>query len=160
MKLIYFAVLLLFCSCTFKCSENQDELISRNGKWDRINIETDSQQITFFQDTLIAYYEKYRFRHDTLDNGTVEFTPINKMTTQFMLSKEERDSLYQYVYELIRNPIKPPYYCTDYVGNATFKISSGQVAISCNYSSICSFEKLGHQAMRIKAILTKRIEFK
>ena len=158
MKLNYLIVLLLFCSCSSKNPVRNDGLITSNDRWNRVIIEFDAQRIALFNDDSICFSDKYTFRRDTLKNGRVEIIPISRKTTEFKLSREERDSLYRYVNDLIRNPIKPTSFCTDYVGNVTFKIQIGQIEISSSYSSICSFDKLGQKAMRISAILSRRID--
>jgi hypothetical protein len=135
-----------------------DGLITSNDRWNRVIIEFDAQRVAFFNDDSIGFSDKYTFKRDTLKDGRIEFKPNSKKTTEFKLSREERDSLYLYVNDLIRNPIKLTSFCTDYVGNVTFKIQIGHVEISSSYSSICSFDKLGQKAMRISAILSRRID--
>jgi hypothetical protein len=157
MKSNYLILLILFTGCNHvKSPLTKNDFYTK--KWNTIIVKLEQQEITFFSDSDTAYLKSW-FYKDTVNrnNERVQISTNNKIV-KFVLNNSDRDTLFSNIYDLIKDPVIPKDFCTDYVGNVTFRIKYNQVTLGCSYTSVCSWEQLSPRAKKIKNILEKKIK--
>lgn len=79
-------------------------------------------------------------------------------TPMFLFSKQERDSVFSLVQEIIASPPIIKHYCTDFVGDLTLKIYYDQRCTrTIDYSGVCNWNILSDKTLALHAILKRRM---
>ena len=141
------AVFILFSFILTLISCQPEKFTKSNQSWDRINIQLDGQTISISKQDGYPTYSRILVPIDTIE--------------KFVLTKEQKDSIYRIVDDLIKNPIIPANYINAGVAdNATFSIDYKQTTITVDYKYIKSWRDLSNQTMSLYSILRGKIKFR
>ena len=138
--LFLFLLLVNFTKC------KSDDSTNFRQPWEQINIRLDGQMITIFRQKGYPVYSRILTPKDT--------------TQDFVLADEQKDSIYNIVYDLIKNPVTPEHYVNAGVAdNVTFSINYKQVDLSADYKYLKSWRDLSDKTNTLYSILSRKIKF-
>ena len=138
---LLFLLTLTFVHCQPEKSTNSNQL------WDRINIQLDGQTITISRQNGYPIYSRILVPVDTIEN--------------FKLTKEQKDSIYIIVDDLIKNPVTPKHHVNAGVAdNATFSVDYKQVALTVDYKYLKSWRDLSDKTKTLYSILARKTKFR
>jgi len=152
--LIISIMLLLLASCNNpqKLKENEIPIF-----WETLLIKSRSQIIT------INYGFDYGIR-DVWNNkeinneGDIIYEPINHRRETFSITKQEQDSLFKYIYDIIMNPVYTEQYATCYVGNISIGFITGNTTLSCEYNSVGNWTTISPSMLKVYSLLKVKTE--
>lgn len=154
--IIAFMLILVLTSCgNSRKSTEKDELFIN---WEMIRIESRSQTI------IIDRYEEYGVR-DTcdfeevkVDESTIEYRLINKGKEYFNINRQDKDSLFKYVYDIVTNPVYTEQFATCYAGNISIGFSVNNTALMCKYNSVGNWTTISPSTKILYSLLKERTE--
>jgi hypothetical protein len=126
-------------------------------QWTEMVIRTDNQDISIPKDTSSCYSKTWEYKDSIMDDGERWRIPVQQQLVKFKLSPGEKDSAYNFITDLINKPNNPSAKCSDYVGNVTFRIYYDQYSKSCSYSSVCRWQNINIQTLKISGLLQSKI---
>ena len=143
---------ILICILSFSCNTKEKKETKIYNYWRLINIKFDNKLITVFEDTDSLTLERFEFRDSTL-NGNKYRIPKQTSEDYAYLTHDQKDSIYKWGGELIKQPFLPTRTCTDYYGKLSVEIKfTEQARISCYYSSICEWNKMNSQTKKLDSL--------
>ena len=149
-------VVLILIGFSFSCNKKEEIKTEKQFNWYEISISNTFEEIIFYNDEDTATYEKRIFEGNIFTGGT-KYLRTDHKTLNF--NKSERDSVFKYVFEIIKNPINTETECSDYVGNLTLKIENEYSQLSAKYRSICAWDTLSVDTQKLYELLNTKINF-
>lgn len=149
--IIYFFTVLL-CTCCNKLSDNK---VKHEGVTDLfILFQSATIIVRNYEDSI--QLESWDKRDSVTTNG-IYYIPVNLEKRSSSLSKIEKDSISSWVQKLASYPVKPAKFCTDYVGYVKFVVRySSQVEQSCKYTSVCEWDSLSNETIKLNKLIKKK----
>jgi hypothetical protein len=152
---ITFILLIVQCKNSHT-NTNKNNSITINNKdksYDIITIETDHQKIIIpNQDSCYIYYYEYE------NEGGFEADIICTKDTTFLLSKSERDLIYNLIDSIFMQSPRVKRKVTCYVGNLKITIDKDYAQYSCSFESIGQWKNLNSHTNKIYNILNSKIK--
>jgi len=152
---VTFILLIVQCKNSHT-NTNKNNSITINNKdksYDIITIETDRQKIIIpNQDSCHIYYYKYKNEVDFEADIT-----CTKDTT-FLLSRSERDLIYNLIDSIFLQSPRVDSKVTCYVGNLKITIDKDCAQYSCSFKSIDQWKELNSHTNKIYNILNSKIK--
>ena len=143
--IIAFMLILVLTSCgNSRKSTEKDELFIN---WEMIRIESRSQTI------IIDRYEEYGVR-DTCDFEEVK---VDESTIEY-INRQDKDSLFKYVYDIVTNPVYTEQFATCYAGNISIGFSVNNTALMCKYNSVGNWTTISPSTKILYSLLKERTE--
>lgn len=137
--------LLFIISLTFTHCRPEESANSKQ-PWEQITIRLDGQIITISRQNGYPVYARTLIPNDT--------------TEDFVLTKEQKDSIYTCVDELIKNPVVPKHYIN--AGSAdmvSFSVNYKQFETTTDYKYLKSWRELSDKTEMLYSILSRKIKF-
>jgi len=107
-----------------------------------------------YKDTLVSEW-------DTIaGNINKQFVRTRSKSIDFTLTKKEKDTIFELIYDLIKHPIIPRENIYSRDGDVTFVITYEQIDLKISYCQIKSWRTLCDQTKCIDGILAKKIKIK
>jgi hypothetical protein len=136
---------MLVCGCK-NSTTNKDRETKNVQPWIFVSLRTDGEifSITNDEDSLeIIKILNSKKRKDSI--------------FVFKISNKEKDSLFKWSEALLYQKITPKNFCTDYYGRLNITIMySRQVTTRIEYTSICEWQNLDSNALKIYQLIAKR----
>lgn len=134
-----FLIALTFTYCSQESSKDSIQL------WEQITIRLDGQIITIFRQNGYPVYSRILVPNDT--------------TEDFKLTKEQKDSIYTIVDDLIRNPVEPKHYINAGAADmVSFSVNYKQFETTTDYKYLKSWRELSDKTEILYSILSRKIK--
>ena len=158
-KLVFILVIIVgLTSCHKKESIVENNFVKQ---WDRLTIDTENQRIVI--DNGFDYGRRcyWNIKEINRENGQKEYQTVNYKEEKFDLTKEEQDSLFICIYNIIRNPVFPKVYqyktCNTGGLSVSFTIN-GTTTLSCSYASARNWTTISPQLNNLYLMLKSKTE--
>jgi hypothetical protein len=122
--------------------------------WEKIQIITRTQNISIEHYADSALFEENQNKASYF-NGLAGSDTFTK--TKFVLKSVERDSLYEYVFDLITNPTFTDRNATDYAGYVRVKLIDRNTTLTCEYKSVGEWSTVSPATANIYKLLKRKI---
>jgi hypothetical protein len=150
--LIISLILLISCK-THRIKETKD---IRFKDWTSINITVNEMEINIFNNSDSLFYKSWSYK-DTMINNLPVMRSTNFKKKKIYIDKMDRDSIFGYVFDLIRNPVFTGENIND-GDDLKLAIKYKGFSIGCYYWSIGQWNSFSMKANNIKRILDQRIK--
>jgi hypothetical protein len=129
---------------------------AENTKWQKINIETDNQNIILYSNNDTLSYEKHIRSFDNYEEGTIIDSAIY---ISKMVNREDRDSIFRLSKAIIDKAFIPQAICSDCVGKLKIIITySEKFSVSCEYNAVCDWKNMSEETKRLYKFMSYTIE--
>ena len=141
--LIYIPFLLLIAITFTHCKQESPK--NPMQPWEQITIRLDGQTITISRQNGYPVYSRILVSNDTSED--------------FKLTKEQKDSIYTIVDDLIRNPVEPKHYINAGVADmVSFSINYKQFETTTDYKYLKSWRELSDKTETLYLLLDRKIK--
>ena len=133
-----FLIVLIFTHCGQQSPKNSLQ------PWEQITIRLDGQIITIARQNGYPVYSRILLPNDTIED--------------FKLTKEQKDSIYAIVYDLIRNPVEPKDYINAGAADmVSFSVNYKQFETTTDYKYLKSWRELSDKTETLYLLLDRKI---
>ena len=160
LKLVFVLIIIVGLSSCHK----KESIVENNfvRQWDRLIIDTENQRIVI--DNEVDYGVDYGWRcfwdikEIYSENGQREYQKVNYKEEEFNITKEERDSLFVCIYDIVTNPVYPKEYEEKRSGKIFVSFTDGPTTLSCSYNSIRNWTTISPQLNKLYLMLKNKTE--
>jgi hypothetical protein len=153
-------ILVIFLIGGIISCHKKDNVVESNfvKHWDRLTIDSEKQKIVIDND--LDYGRRYYWDIEEIDtdNGHIEYNTVNYKEEKFSITKQEQDSLYTYIHDIVTNPVYTNQLATDNVGRISISFTIGTITLSCSYVSVGNWTTISPQLKKIYLLLKNKTE--
>lgn len=143
-------------SCTKTKSITQKSNHIDFNYWSIVEISPENQKITIYYNIDTAEILTWVWKDTSINgNGNCRIKKL-KTIEEFYISQQDRDTVFEYTFQIIRDTTRPKNFCTEYCGHVNFNIQARQVSLSSSYTSICYWNEINDKTKNIYSILSKK----
>jgi hypothetical protein len=153
MKIITFFLLFLLMSCNNGAQKISAEENKNTIDWKILRIESGNQTIIIDRNEDYGVRDTCNFEEIKINESLTEYRPINRGQEYFDISPQDKDSLFNYIYDIVTNPVYTDQFATCYVGNVSIGFSVGNTTLACKYSSIGNWTTISGSTKRLYNLL-------
>jgi hypothetical protein len=145
--------LLLLILTFFGCQIKNSEINSKEEIWNKLSIGFNNSEIILSKNDSIAILKTYSNPKETIENSITKTIYTEIKEQKITISSKEKDSIYKWTKKLIKEPVKPELFCTDYAGKLFLDLEiNKQVTQSCRYNSICDWSSISYETLKLKKL--------
>jgi hypothetical protein len=152
-------ILLIPILCLFSCHKTDRPIVKDIPRdWDRLVIDSEKQRIVI--DEGFDYGRRCFWDWNEIDkgNGKIERNPINYEEEKFIISKQEQDSLFVCIYDIVSNPVHTEQFATCYAGSISVSYTIGTISLTCSYNSVGNWTTISPQLNKLYSMLKRKTE--
>lgn len=140
------------------CEKPKVKMELKNEYWDEIQLTTRNQKVIIYNESDTASFEKeiYKKVSGEYISAMYKLEKIDKKN--FSLNRNERDSLYKFVKEVITKPVFTDRASTDYAGYVLIKLRNRNTTLICEYKSVGEWSSVSEQTKNIYNLLKPKID--
>src|SRR5690606_37108198 len=141
------------------CKKNDEIINSEKYNWDYIIIRNSTEEIKVYKEYDTASFSRpiYNLVEGNEIVGQYELIRTERATLNF--TENEKDSIANYVLNIINNPVEKNEFCTNYVGKLNVKIGNWTSSFSANYKSVCRIDTISKTTLNLHKLLNTKIKF-